>query len=465
MRVLLARPNSPLQVAPAPLGLGYLSHALKTMRGDQILILDGRRFRLSPEAFLARAEDFRPEAIGFTAMTFEAPETIALIARCKERWPEVPVIFGGPHVTGFGPGLLEHCRADYLAPGEGEITLTELLDALEGKRPLAGVAGVVRRERGAIVSSGPRAFCDDLSLLAADWEAMGPEHYFSIWRRNALNTIAVSNRRLPIFFSRGCPFGCAYCHHIFGRKYRTFPVERVAAEMVALRDRYRLSEFEIVDDTFNLDLDRAKAAMREIIGRRLNCALALSNGIRADRMDSELLGLMKAAGVYRVDYAIETASPRLHQLMHKNLDLDRAREVVNMTAAHRIVTGGYYMLGFPTETRAEMEATIEYALSLRNHIASFFYLMPFPGTEVAEADPAVSQKVRALTFRDASGIAVNLSAATDAEMRAVRRAGYRRVYFSPGRMARIARDVPKNLRLAASALAVARLSCRESVNY
>lgn len=465
MKVLLIRPNSPLQVTPVPLGLGYLSYALKTGRGDETRILDGRRQRSSPEAMLAAVEEYRPDAIGVTALTFEAPEAYALISAIKDRWPRTPVIVGGPHATGYGPDLLDRWPADYLVMGEGEETAIELLDALEKKRELAAVLGVVRREGGKNIFSGARPPLSDLSRLGMDWEGARPEDYFSSFRRNAMNTIARTTRRLPVFFTRGCPFGCAYCHHIFGRQYRAFPVERTVAEMVRLRDRYGLGEFEIIDDTFNLKLEHAKAAMAEIIAQKLNCALAFTNGLRADRMDDELLALMKTAGVYRIDYAIETASPRQQKLLHKNLDLVRAREVVEMTVKRGIVTGAYYMLGFPGETEAEMEATLEYALSLPNHISSFFYVMPFPGTEIAESDPAVSRRVREETFRDASSIAVNLSATSDAVMRRIRKSAYRRFYFSLPRMLRIARDVPKNSRLLASALAVLRLSFQESVNY
>jgi len=452
-------------VAPAPMGLGYLSSALKTRRGDTTRIVDGRRYRLSGAALLAEAERFQPEAIGITAMSFEAPEATDLIRRLKQRWPEVPVILGGPHATGCGPALLEACAADYLVLGEGEDALVELLDALEGKGELGGVRGVARREQGKVVDAGPRSGCVELSELEVDWEGINPPAYFSWWRRNAMNTIARSKRRLPVFTSRGCPFGCAYCHHIFGRTYRTFPVEKTVAEMLRLRDRYRLGEFEIIDDTFNLKLEHSKAVMREIIRRGVATPLAFSNGLRADRMDDELLDLMRRAPTFRVDYAIESASPRIQKMMHKNLNLERAREVVKQTAATGIVTGAYYILGFPGESEDEMMATLEYAGSLPNHIASFFYLMPFPGTEVAEAAAGRREELRGLTFRDASDIVINLSAVPDPVLRRLKQTGYRRFYFSLRRMARIARDVPKNPPLLIAALAALRLSFQEAVNY
>ena len=182
-------------------------------------------------------------------------------------------------------------------------------------------------------------------------------------------------------------------------------------------------------------------------------------------MDEELLDLMFRAGTYRINYAIESASPRIQKLIRKNLDLDQAREVVNMTASRRIVTGTYNMLGFPQETYEEMVQTVDYVVSLKNHIASLFYLNPFPGTEIVENIPRLRESVTNLDFADYSGLTVNLSAVPDDDMRKVRRSAYRRFYLSPGRMALIWRDVPRNRLLLLSAYAALRLSFRENVHY
>ncbi|MFO8009238.1 MAG: radical SAM protein [Dehalococcoidia bacterium] len=466
MRLMLIRPNSPMAVTPPPVGLGYLSHAVKSERGDEVRIIDARRFRLSENTVICQAAEFVPDVIGVTAMTFEAPEATSLISRIKQEWPHIPVMLGGPHPTGFGPELLKKVEADYLVIGEGEDTLVELLGAIESGSEPVNIKGIAwRDENGNVRINGLRGFIEDTERLGIDWASVKPDHYFGLWRRNAMNTVARSPRRLPVFTSRGCPYGCAYCHHIFGRKYRAFDVDRTVLEMIGLRDRYGVREFEIIDDNFNVDLERAKTIMREIIDRKLGCWLTFTNGLRADRMDEELLDLTIRAGTYRIDYAIESASPRIQNLVHKNLDLDRAREVVNMTAARRVVTGTYNMLGFPGETADEMAQTIDFAVSLKNHIASFFYLMPFPGTELAESDPALREKARHLDFGDASGIALNISAVPDEALRKTRQHAYRRFYYSPRRVARILRDVPHNPRLAASALTAFRLSFRENVNY
>ncbi len=461
----MARPDSLIQVTPPPLALGALSYALKHRRGDETMIVDGRLEKLSAQSILARAARFNPDVIGITSMTTGAPDAARLIESVKSRWPSVPVVYGGPHATGCGPGLLENCRADYLVVGEGEDAMVELLDALEGGADVTGIKGIASRADGEVVYAGDRAPRVDLQGLGTDWEGMHLERYFFLWRRNALNTVARSSLRVQVSFSRGCPFGCAFCHNIFGRRFRAFPVEEKLSEMAWLKKRYGVEEFEIIDDTFNLKLDRAKTVMQAIIDSGLNSSISFTNGLRADRMDRELLDLMTKAGTYRIDYAIESASPRVQELCHKKLDLERAREVVDMTAERGIVTGAYYMLGFPGETEEEMEGTVEYALSLKNHVASFFYLMPYPGTEFAESSPETSRLAREHMFEDASRISINLSAVPDETMSKIRKKGYRGFYFSPGRVARIVKDVPKNARLLASALDVAKLSIKDAVNY
>ena len=178
-----------------------------------------------------------------------------------------------------------------------------------------------------------------------------------------------------------------------------------------------------------------------------------------ERMDEELIDLMVKAGTHHVFYAIESASPRIQELVHKNLDLERAREIVNLTASRRIVTGTFYMLGFPTETEDEMAATVEYAVSLKNHLASFFFLNPFPGTEIAKSASWISEKAKDLDFsKNYSGITLNLSAVPDQVMINMKRSAYRRFYFSPRRISRIVRDIPKTSSLLLYSYIIFRLS-------
>ena len=110
--------------------------------------------------------------------------------------------------------------------------------------------------------------------------------------------------------------------------------------------------------------------------------LMFPNGLRADRLDHDLLVALRAAGTVMICVAIESASPRLQKYMRKNLDLARAREVIRDITRLGIFCQGFFMLGFPTETEQEMRDTIRYACRSRLHTASFFAVKPVPGTEL-----------------------------------------------------------------------------------
>lgn len=466
MKLLLIRPNSRISGPPPPLGLGYLSHAVKKTRGDDVLIIEGRKHRLSEDQIIERGRKYAPDLIGITAMTFEAGEATSLISRLKAECPEIPIVIGGPHATTVGPDLLYQINADYLVTGEGEDTLVDLLNGLEGKREISKIMGLAwRNAANEVIFNGVRPYIEDLDRLGVDWEAIEPREYFGIWNRNAMLYFGHSNRRLPVFTSRGCPMRCTYCCKALGRKYRTRSIDRVVTEMIELRDRYDVHEFELTEDILNLDMQRAKDFMREIIDRKLGCHLTIPSGLRADRMDDELLSLMVKAGIYYIGYAIESASDRIQELVRKKVDLKRAREVVNMTAERRVVTGTNFMFGFPGETKEELDQTVEYAISLSNHIAHFLFLTPFLGTEIAEFSPEIKSKVRQIDIKDFYSLSVNLSAVSDEVLINTKRNAVRRFYFSPVRIARIARDVPKNLRFLGSALLALKLALREDVRY
>jgi anaerobic magnesium-protoporphyrin IX monomethyl ester cyclase len=465
LRVLLIRPNSIIIPSPVPLGLGYLAQALRESRGDDVRILDARILRLDPAEVLAEAKEFDPQVTGISALSFDAKESHQLAGLIKKDLPESTVVLGGPYASARGEPILDDPSIDYLVLGEGEAALVELLNALEGNGRIEDVAGIIWREGGGIARNSPRQLESDLDRLSVAWDLVGPEKYFSPWARTSENTLRKSSRMLSIFTSRGCPFNCIFCHNIFGRKFRARTPENVVQEIRYLHDKYGVKEFEIVDDGFNLDLARAKDITRGTaeLGLRLN--LAFPNGLRADRMDRELIDLLKRAGTYRIDYAVESATPRLQEAMGKRLDLEKTREVIAETAGRRILTGGYFILGFPGETREEMEATVEWALRSRLHIASFFYLNPFPGTPLAESDPEIADRVRNLDFSDYSTISINLSAVPDKVMTDIRKSAYRRFYFHPGRILRNIWDAPKTPRTLISVVDVFRLSLKDSVNY
>ena len=460
MRVLLLRPNSIIIATPVPLGLGYIAGSLRK-EGHEVAIIDGRNERLSADVMRKRARDYAPHVIGITAINFEMKEAHELAAAVKAEFPAVPVIIGGPYASANREAILDDENIDVVVIGEGENTAAELLEAIESGADLSAVKGIIHRQDGEPVFTGERELIDDLDTLEVAWDLIDPKAYFKRLGRNSENIVKKDHRSLTIFTSRGCPYGCIFCHNVFGKKFRPRSPESVVEEIEMLRDRYGLRELEIVDDSFNQSVRRSKQIMAGLIDRNVKLHIALPNGIRGDRTDPEMMDLFREAGFYRIAFAVESASPRLQKIINKNIDLDKVKWSIEEVARRGLVASGYFIQGFPTETYEEMLMTGDWAADSDLHVASFFYLNPFPGTKVAEM---TGHDFRNINFRDYSTMSVNVSAATDDEMHAANKYAYRKFYLSAKRMARIVRVVPKNVRTALNAWLVVRLMLEDSVN-
>ena len=465
MKICLVRPDSIIVACPPPLGLGYLAGYLGKKRKDEVEIIDGRRLRINAAEMVSRLKISKPGLVGITALSFEAKEAHELAAAIKKEMPGVLIVLGGPYATSVGEAVLEDGSFDYAVAGEGEETFIELLNALESSQPLERIPGLMLRVDNQPRLVGVRPPKQEIDELEISWPLLDPEKYFGSRIRNSENTLKHSSRLLPVFTSRGCPYNCYFCHNLFGKKFRARSADHVLAEIDFLVREYGVEELEIVDDSFNLDARRGKEILKKIAGRGYKLWLSFPNGIRADLMDEEFLDLMKAAGTYRVDYAIESANPERQIEMKKRLDLGRVKWTIEQTYKRGIMAAGYFILGFPHETEAEMKTTIDFALDSKLQIASFFHLNPFPGTALVESDEQLRALSRRISLADYSTLTMNLSAVSDQQLKNFRKSAYRRFYFSPFRIWSNLLLAPKNFRTVRSVFDVVMLSTKDSVNY
>ncbi len=447
MKILLIQPNPrncgvwPTISAP-PLGLLYVAAALRGAGFKDITLLDCRAERLGRGAAAGRIAAAAPDLVGVSGMSTEAEEVKALARLAKSSRPGCRVVVGGPYAITTPEDALSEPAVDFAVRGEGESPARLLAEALRDGADWAGIPGLVFRKDGALsvnsMEPGPE---DADSIPFPAWDLIDPELYFGLWNRHSLNPFPSSGRVLPLFTSRGCPYNCCYCHDIFGKKARFRSVAGVMREIELLVRGYGAEEIEIVDDIFNLDLPRAKEICREIVRRGLRIRLSFPNGLRADRMDRELISLMREAGTHLVYYAIESGSPAVQRRIGKNLDLDKAREAVAETARQGILVGGFFMLGFPGETWEELVSTVEFPQGLHFFAASYFFVTPRPGTPLYAMALKARPGLAKAALKDYFNLSVNLSAVSDNELRGLLRLANER-FYTPGRMWRAFRRLP-----------------------
>jgi len=372
--------NLPYNYVCHPLGLLYLTSALRTKGNHEIELLDMRLREPPIEDAVNTALAFNPDIIGFSTLSLENSIVAEMVEKIKAKRPEVVTVMGGPHVSTLGLEILDDPNIDYLVFGEGEETFPELVDAItDGKNP-AAVKGIGYRENGEAVKTEDRELILDLDTLNHPaWDILDIEPYYDVPN---FNIVVAHRRMMPIFTTRGCPYQCTYCHNIFGKKTRMRSAENVLEEIQFLHDNYGIREFQVIDDVFNISKQRAEKICDLIINSGMKIYLSFPSGLRGDILDEQTLRKFKQAGVFKINYAIETASPRIQQLVKKRVKLDKLREVIALTHKVGIWAHGFFMLGFPTETKEEVEMTIDYACSSKLNTAGFFVLQPYPGTDI-----------------------------------------------------------------------------------
>ncbi len=385
MRVLLANPESKVWSSrkQIPLGLGYLAAVLRE-NGHDVAIFDAA---VETEPFTEFLDRTNFDMVGVTATTPLIYEAWIMAQEAKKRgkW----TILGGAHLTIMPMESMEKDFVDFVAVGEAEDTLLELVTDLEqtGGENLHQIAGLVwQNEYDKAIMNRPRV------LDRAIDRYPHPAHdLFKIDEYTNLQPITdgldPNARSFIIMTSRGCPYKCNFCSKpVTGDTWRMRSVDNVLSEWRWLVREMRATEIGVTDDIWNMDLTRAKELCRRLVEEGLNTVPWVTvHGMKVNHTDLELFQLMKAAGCKRVGFGVESGDEYiLKKVIRKSQTLDMVREAFKNAKAAGLQTMGFFIFGMPEETAETMDKTINFALELDPELANFMIAAPFPGTPMYE---------------------------------------------------------------------------------
>jgi anaerobic magnesium-protoporphyrin IX monomethyl ester cyclase len=426
-----------------PLGIMMIAaQARKSGYGD-VRILDMKVEDWTPERCLEELVALAPDVVGLSAMTYEAGCMHALAKLVRARLPKTVIVCGGPHPSVAAEDVMQDAAVDLVVRGEGEFIFADVLAGVaDGRTDWTGCEGVSWRDAaGKVVHEPDRAppqSLDEMPFPA--WDLVDHPKYHKVPRGGV---IYAHKEFATMFSSRACPWRCTYCHNSYGKTFRERSAENVLSEMELLVTQYGVKEFVFMDDIFNFRPERAKAVARGIVAKGWKIKLTFPNGFRGDILDEELVDLLIQAGMYRCMVAVESAVPRIQKVMKKNLKIDKVERIVDYIARKGVMVHGAFMLGFPSETEQEMQATIDWAAKSSFHTAAFFRVIPFKGTElfkqVEHAGYALPTDWSAYEPYQSE---INLSEVAEDKIFKLRKDAYRRFYLNPKRMWRIFKAIP-----------------------
>jgi radical SAM superfamily enzyme YgiQ (UPF0313 family) len=396
MKILLIKPpqkqTSIFHILP-PLGLGYLASSLRCLDTD-LQIIDCVRENIGVKKLLDMIAHCKPDIVGFTAYTHDLGTVNILSSYIKRKIAErILIVVGGPHPSVAPEHTFQALRnIDFAFKGEAETGFRELVryvmenPDMHGKRcenSLSRIPGLIYKDDSGVIKVNRQCYTEELdSLEFPDWRLIDPRKYL----QTCHGVFYYNTPFSPIFTSRGCSQYCSFCsaHNIMGRKIRRRSVANVIKEIAFLRDSFGVREIHILDDNFTADKDYVLSFCKSLIDSSLNMSWSCPNGVRVDSLDEEMLDQMKASGCHSVFVGIESGSQRVLNAMNKHLNLALIEEKIGIIKKKGFLITGFFIVGYPQETKEEINETIEFSLKLPLDIADFSNFLPLPGSSVVE---------------------------------------------------------------------------------
>jgi anaerobic magnesium-protoporphyrin IX monomethyl ester cyclase len=301
---------------------------------------------------------------------------VQIMQLMQQHLPAATIILGGPEVRNHAENFLEY-GAHFIVLGEGEVTTLELLQHLQqGKEPVQVAGLVYKAPDGTIHRTGEREKIKDLNNLPLPArDKIDLQAYLDAWKQaHGMNAISVNTMR-------GCPYTCKWCSRaVYGLSYRRRSPEHVVAELKYLKTNYQPDTLWFVDDVFTVSHKWLAAFAEEV--RRQDAVIPYECITRADRMSEEVIDLLKASGCFRVWIGAESGSQRVIDLMDRRVDVRKVREMIQLSREKGLEAGTFIMLGYPGETEADIEATVEHLKVSHPDYYTITIAYPIKGTEM-----------------------------------------------------------------------------------
>ena len=365
------------------LGIGYIAAGLE-QSGHQVVFIDSQALQLDIAQTLSLLEQESPGLVGIPCFALGRFIAYELVKVIRERYPDLPVVLGGPQVTAFTEQIFKECpELEFALCGEADYSLAELATRIETGVDLEDLPGLVRRDaEGNLLFGPPPAIIMDLNAL--------PFPARHVYERGLYNPMPFmmsqpNMRTERVITSRGCNWAkCRFCYQsgAYAPRYRRRSPENVIAELRLLVNDHDAEFVFITDDNFLRD--------EKWIGRF--CDLYDQEGFslkwnafgRADTVTQAMLQRVSRSGCVHVSFGFESGSQEMLDLLRKGTRLEQSKQAARWAREAGIEVAGFMMFGLPRETPEMAEQTIRFAIELDVDYMMFAPYHVLEGTPLAE---------------------------------------------------------------------------------
>jgi radical SAM superfamily enzyme YgiQ (UPF0313 family) len=387
--------------AVPPLGLCYVAASLRKA-GHDVRVIDTSgesidrlspidetgytvRRGLSDDEILDRI-DPDTRLIGFGVMfSQDWLEARGLIRKARERFPHAVLVAGGEHATAEPAGVLDTSPIDFIIAGEGDHAICELVEHLEGSRPLEqvsacyhrGPAGEVRRTGGVVREK----HIDTLPWPA--WDLIPIENYLAGGHGWGVDR----GRNMPMNATRGCPYQCTFCSNptMWTTRWVARSPADVLAEMKHYIAAYRATNFDFQDLTAIIRKEWVIEFATLLLKEDLRVTWQLPSGTRSEALDDDVLPLLVKSGCTNITYAPESGTDEVLVRIKKKIKTGRMLHSMRQAVKAGCNVKANFIFGFPEDTYRSLLPTFWFLVKMAVvgvHDVSIAPFRPYPGSEI-----------------------------------------------------------------------------------
>ena len=347
------------------------------INGPQIL------YGLSDEDVIKRLQAYDPDMVGVSCLfSNRGMEALNLCRLAKDTVPDAHVILGGQHPSGM-PELVMDGNIDYLMFGEADHSLVQLVQCINTAGNIRDVHQIVLKENDTYWKSQINSYPEPQKLPLPAWELVNLDKYWNAGLADYETNTKDRQNFLIMMSSRGCPHECYFCTAplMSDRKYRRKEIPQVIEEIQHYKDTYNIDEIHFWDDNFFINKKRVKELLRAITTHFPDMSFQVPSGSEVNAIDDEVIDLLAKAKFKKLFMAVESLNTDIQEsVIDKQVDVSRVPEIADKLRKKGIISEGSFMVGFPHETKKQIDHTLENATKLGLDRISISIVNPLPGT-------------------------------------------------------------------------------------